>query len=55
MTRLKQMDTDGKLYIPREMRQACGWEDGEYLEVECDGETVTLRRWDQSCDANCTP
>lgn len=41
---IRSLDDLGRVVIPRDIRHACGWQPGEMVIVETDGETVTLRR-----------
>lgn len=41
---IRSLDDIGRVMIPRDIRRLVGWQPGEMVIVETDGETVTLRR-----------
>ena len=45
MTYIKKTDELGRVYIPADVREACGFEPGVPIEIILDGETVALRRY----------
>ena len=40
---IRRMDELGRVAIPKEIRRACGWEEGAPIEIVLDGETVVLQ------------
>ncbi|MEW8957607.1 MAG: AbrB/MazE/SpoVT family DNA-binding domain-containing protein, partial [Moorella sp. (in: firmicutes)] len=41
---ITKISSRGQVVIPKEIREHLGWEAGDHLAVELDGETVILRR-----------
>nr|WP_277998886.1 AbrB/MazE/SpoVT family DNA-binding domain-containing protein [Moorella sulfitireducens] len=41
---ITKLSSRGQVVIPKEIRELLGWETGDHLAVEVQGETVILRR-----------